>query len=103
MTPNDVKSALSSGLHKPFVVATLIAEGLPEAIAWTVVRAAAMAHLTEQLAGLAVAPVEDEAELAVAEGRRTSLAFELSVEAGELLTSLGAALAGGAILAHSGG
>lgn len=102
MTPETVKFALAAGSQQHALVAALLAEGLSEAAAWTVVRAASVAHLTEQLAGLAAAPVEDEAAFARAEGRRLSLSAALSVEAAELLSNLTAALGAGALSpAHS--
>ena len=86
MTPNDVKAALSSGLTKTFLVATLVAEGHAEAHAWLVVRGAEIARLADELDQI-------DAEGA-AEGRRIHVMADLGVQAGELLRLLTVAAPG---------
>jgi hypothetical protein len=94
MTPIAVKTALCSGLKKPSLVAALVTEGVPEPLAWTVVRAAALANLADELVGLAEVEVIEED--AAAEGRRILATYEMRTEAVELLSSITAALAGAA-------
>jgi hypothetical protein len=102
MTGHDVKAALAAGRKKPSLVIALLSEGYPEPYAWALVRAAEVAHLSEQALQLSAAAIDDDGEvLTPDDGARVQLAVRLSVEAEELLDLLSGPLRPGAAATSS--